>query len=54
VPIGNSIVELEQKSDWPWDGRIDWSVTALPSIDVTLRLRIPGWASGWEVSTFGE
>jgi uncharacterized protein len=41
-------VQVEQQSNWPWSGEINFSVTA-PSVDVMLRLRIPGWADSFEV-----
>jgi len=50
VPIGNKVVEITQKSDWPWDGKVDFSVRDVPDVDVSLRLRIPSWASNYEVS----
>ncbi len=39
---------LKQECDWPIDGRIKFSFTGQ---DVQLRLRIPGWATSWEVSS---
>lgn len=40
---------LEQECDWPRDGRVKFSLTS-PSTNVQLKLRIPRWATTWEVS----
>lgn len=40
-------VVLEQRSNWPWDKKIDFTLSAAsPSLELTIRLRIPGWANG--------
>lgn len=47
--VGGHTVELEQKTDWPWGGGVDFSLeTSLKG--VAIKLRIPGWASSYEVS----
>ncbi len=50
IPIGGNVVELEQKSNWPWDGKIDFSLRGASNISTTIKLRIPSWAKDWEVS----
>lgn len=37
-------IELEQGSNWPWDGRISFKLKS--SAPVTIRLRIPAWSGG--------
>jgi DUF1680 family protein len=44
--VGEEEVSLEQKSDWPWDGKIDFRLDVAPHISVTLKLRLPGWSNG--------
>lgn len=46
--VGGESVELEQKTDWPWSGDIEYNLKA-SSVKVGLKLRIPGWAKSYEV-----
>ncbi|KAJ6048954.1 uncharacterized protein N7446_011637 [Penicillium canescens] len=51
VPVSESVVEITQKTDWPWNGDVDFSIqTNGPPIDLQVRLRIPGWAGSWQAS----
>jgi DUF1680 family protein len=50
IPTNSGSVEFTQQSDWSLDGLVEFSLTAPESMDVTLRLRIPSWAAGWEVN----
>ena len=49
VPMGNTSIELEQKSNWPWEGKIDFSLRNSSDIETTIKLRIPGWTADWQV-----
>jgi DUF1680 family protein len=49
VPMGNTSIELEQKSNWPWEGKIDFSLRNSSDIATTIKLRIPGWTVDWQV-----
>jgi DUF1680 family protein len=49
IPLGDTTVELEQKSNWPWDGKIGFSLRNASEVATTVKLRIPGWAEDWEV-----
>lgn len=45
-----SAVQITQKTDWPWSGDVDFDIrTDGPPVDLELRLRIPSWATSWEV-----
>ncbi|KAI0472662.1 glycoside hydrolase family 127 protein [Xylariaceae sp. FL0804] len=44
VDEGN--VVFEQKSNWPWEGKISFQLQAPPRANATVRLRIPAWAQG--------
>jgi DUF1680 family protein len=44
------VVELEQKSDYPWSGDITFALKT-SSTRVALNVRIPAWAEHWSVST---
>jgi DUF1680 family protein len=41
---GGSRFGLAQETDYPWDGRVKITVTEAPTRDVSLLLRVPGWA----------
>ena len=49
IPIGDSTVEIEQKSNWPWEGKIQFALRNTSAVPTTIRLRIPGWATQWKV-----
>lgn len=38
-------IELEQSSDWPWDGSIAFALTNQNQVSTTIRLRIPAWSN---------
>ncbi|WP_244518882.1 glycoside hydrolase family 127 protein [Arachidicoccus rhizosphaerae] len=39
-------VQLEQITNYPWDGKIQINVTPITAKDFSLHIRIPGWAKG--------
>lgn len=48
-------ITIEQKTDYPWNGKIDITVAKLKGKkDFTLKLRIPAWCEGATVSVNGE
>lgn len=48
-------ITIEQKTDYPWDGKTDITVAKLKGKkDFTLKLRIPAWCEGATVSVNGE
>jgi DUF1680 family protein len=53
VSVGDASLALREDSDYPWDGRIAFTVTeargALP-----VHLRIPGWSQGASLTVNGE
>jgi uncharacterized protein len=46
--IGGQEVLLTQKSNWPWEGKIEFTLESVCS-DLSVALRIPGWASEWKL-----
>ncbi|KAL6799815.1 hypothetical protein J3E68DRAFT_396697 [Trichoderma sp. SZMC 28012] len=50
IPTGDTTVELEQKSNWPWDGKINFALRNASEVATTIKLRIPGWATDWKLS----
>ncbi len=45
LTIGGKPVAITQKTRYPWDGKIDITVTPEQAQTFTLNLRIPGWCS---------
>jgi DUF1680 family protein len=52
LPDGSEI-ELEQISGYPWDGQVTLNVLTAPDEPFAIKLRIPGWAKGAELSVNG-
>ena len=50
VQVGFHSVELEQRTDYPWDGKASLKIAKLVSKEASpkfaLKVRIPGWAKG--------
>jgi DUF1680 family protein len=46
---GGKTVRLEQETDYPWDGKVKLTVAPGQEPDLTVCLRIPGWALGHPV-----
>jgi DUF1680 family protein len=47
-------VKLKQETDYPWDGRVKLTIESAPSSDLSLFLRIPGWADGTTLAVNGK
>ncbi|HKT24860.1 MAG TPA: glycoside hydrolase family 127 protein [Terriglobales bacterium] len=47
-------IQLTQKTDYPWQGIVDMSVTPAEPAQFTMYLRIPGWADSADVSVNGK
>lgn len=41
-----SVVRLTQKSNWPWQGKVEFSLQRPPAVQTTIQLRIPAWSRG--------
>jgi DUF1680 family protein len=41
---GGGRVTLKQETDYPWDGRVRVTVESAPAGEISLFLRVPGWA----------
>jgi uncharacterized protein len=39
-------IKLRQETDYPWDGRVKIAVESAPAGELSLFLRVPGWADG--------
>ncbi len=47
-------LKVAQKTNFPWDGTADITVTPAKPTDFTFYLRIPGWSNGTQVSVNGK
>jgi DUF1680 family protein len=51
VPVGNGKeIKLYQKSNWPWEGKIQFNLESSPDVKASIALRVPGWASSTKIS----
>lgn len=48
------MLALTEHSDYPWDGRIVFTVTAVEAGGLPVHLRIPGWSSDAALTVAGE
>jgi DUF1680 family protein len=44
VTVNNKQVDIEQQTDYPWQGDVNIIITSVTPQRFTLKLRIPGWA----------
>lgn len=51
IATDNNRVKLVQKTDYPWNGNVIFTVTPETEADFALRLRIPGWVKESPVPT---
>lgn len=49
-----SAVELDQRTDYPWDGKITVTIGKAPAREFALFLRIPGWCKSASISINGS
>ncbi len=47
-------VKLKQETNYPWDGRITITIQSAPPGEMSLFLRIPGWAGGADLCVNGK
>jgi len=47
-------LKVMQKTNYPWDGRVEITVTPAQASDFTFYLRIPGWADSAQVTVNGK
>jgi DUF1680 family protein len=53
VDLGETKVELQQKTSYPWDGDVSISVTPEEPTSFPLNLRVPGWAKRFSAEVNG-
>jgi DUF1680 family protein len=52
--LDTKLLKLTQATDYPWDGRVTFTIEAALSQPVALMLRIPSWAAGATVCVNGK
>jgi DUF1680 family protein len=45
ITLRDQTIKLSQKTNYPWDGKVELNILSEKSIDVTMKLRIPGWVN---------
>ena len=54
VQVGDSVLSIVQKTSYPENGRIHFTVQADTDHEITLALRIPGWAEKYTLCLNGQ
>ena len=54
IELDDSIIQLKQETNYPWDGTIQLSVSIDKPARFELALRIPGWCRSYTVAVNGE
>ncbi|KAF3384432.1 Non-reducing end beta-L-arabinofuranosidase [Penicillium rolfsii] len=50
LEVSGTTVKVSQNTEWPWNGDVEFRTqNDGPPVDLELRLRIPGWATSWEI-----
>ena len=49
-----STMQLVQKTEYPWDGKVTIQIQQAPDVPMALMLRIPGWTTGTTITVNGE
>ncbi|MEL0456043.1 glycoside hydrolase family 127 protein [Flavobacteriaceae bacterium SZ-1-7] len=47
-------IEMEQQTNYPWDGKIQLKIMKAPKKEFSIFLRIPGWSEGSEIKINGN
>ncbi len=54
VAVGGTAVTIRQQADYPWSGAVALTLEPAEPAEFTLKLRIPGWASGETATVNGR
>jgi DUF1680 family protein len=52
--IGGKALKLSQQTHYPWDGRVQITIDESPTTELSLKLRIPGWADRATIQVNGS
>lgn len=53
LDVAGTPVQIEQKTDYPWDGKIDLTLTVDRPTRFNLALRVPGWCRDYRLEVNG-
>jgi hypothetical protein len=53
IKIGRTPMRIEQKTDYPWNGKIDISVSPVEPVTFSLMLRVPQWCENYWLKVNG-
>ncbi|MGQ8338589.1 glycoside hydrolase family 127 protein [Sunxiuqinia sp. A32] len=54
IEFGGKKVILEQSTNYPWEGKVDFRVSPAEESEFELNLRIPGWCTSYQVLVNGQ
>lgn len=54
MEVAGQEVVLAQKTNYPWDGKVDIQIFSPTQTELTLRLRLPAWCCNWGLRVNGE
>lgn len=52
--VAGKNIRIEQKTEYPWEGRIQFHVTCQEEQEFTLAIRLPGWAEDYQFLINGK
>jgi DUF1680 family protein len=52
--LNGETIEIEQQSNYPWEGKVVLKIINAPKADYSVFLRIPGWSQGTTISVNGH
>jgi DUF1680 family protein len=44
IKVNNKALQITQQNNYPWDGALAFTINPASSMDMNLKIRIPGWA----------
>ncbi len=54
IELGNTTVNLVQKTNYPWDGKVELEVNPHTPSEFTMNIRIPEWCNDFDISVKGD
>ncbi|MEZ4898732.1 MAG: glycoside hydrolase family 127 protein [Saprospiraceae bacterium] len=46
VDMNGRLIRISQRTNYPWNGQVELTVSSNTAVPMNLKLRLPGWASG--------
>ncbi len=54
IELGETKVKLVQKTNYPWDGKIQFEINPSKPLDCSIKMRIPGWCKIYKIALNGK